>query len=124
VIWGRCYDHNFLRFSAKKIGVFLKNQCYDNFLCKITFCLSQKRQFFSLNISARYLKNHNIGLRLGEFSPNELLFALGIFLENYTKSPTVWVYFFPLCINYDKNGLGYVLGDVFTNSYGHPGQYE
>jgi hypothetical protein len=30
--WGRCYDHNFLRFltiSCDKIGVFLKNQCYD-----------------------------------------------------------------------------------------------
>jgi hypothetical protein len=30
--WGRCYDHNFLRFSTifgEKIGVFLKNQCYD-----------------------------------------------------------------------------------------------
>jgi hypothetical protein len=29
---GRCYDHNFLRFLAifdEKIGVFLKNQCYD-----------------------------------------------------------------------------------------------
>jgi hypothetical protein len=29
---GRCYDHNFLRFSTifgEKIGVFLKNQCYD-----------------------------------------------------------------------------------------------
>jgi hypothetical protein len=28
--WGRCYDHNFRdfrQFSAKKIGVFLKNQC-------------------------------------------------------------------------------------------------
>jgi hypothetical protein len=31
---GRCYDHNFLRFLpifGEKIGVFLKNQCYDNF---------------------------------------------------------------------------------------------
>jgi hypothetical protein len=31
-IWGRCYDHNFLQFSTifgEKIGVFLKNQCYD-----------------------------------------------------------------------------------------------
>jgi hypothetical protein len=30
--WGRCYDHNFLRFLpifGEKIGVFLKNQCYD-----------------------------------------------------------------------------------------------
>jgi hypothetical protein len=29
---GRCYDHNFLRFlpiCGEKIGVFLKNQCYD-----------------------------------------------------------------------------------------------
>jgi hypothetical protein len=28
--WGRCYDHNFLRFLAifgEKNGVFLKNQC-------------------------------------------------------------------------------------------------
>jgi hypothetical protein len=31
--WDRCYDHNFLRvlpISAKKFGVFLKNQCYDH----------------------------------------------------------------------------------------------
>jgi hypothetical protein len=41
-IWGRCYDHNFLRFSAnfgkfrqisanfvEKNDVFLKNQCFD-----------------------------------------------------------------------------------------------
>jgi hypothetical protein len=30
--WGRCYDHNFqqfLTFFGEKIGVFLKNQCYD-----------------------------------------------------------------------------------------------
>jgi hypothetical protein len=30
--WGRCYDHNFLRFLTifgEKIGVFLKKQCYD-----------------------------------------------------------------------------------------------
>jgi hypothetical protein len=29
---GRCYDHNFLRLSTifgERIGVFLKNQCYD-----------------------------------------------------------------------------------------------
>jgi hypothetical protein len=31
-------------------------------------------------------------------------------------------YFFPqlwLCINFGKNGLGYILGDFFTNSSGH-----
>jgi hypothetical protein len=62
LIWDRCYDHNFLRFLpifSEKIGVFLKNQCYDHFLCKITFCASQKRRFYSPNFSANK-KNHNI----------------------------------------------------------------
>jgi hypothetical protein len=30
--WGRCYDHNFLRFLptfSEKIGAFLKKQCYE-----------------------------------------------------------------------------------------------
>jgi hypothetical protein len=34
----RCYDHNFQRFSTifgEKIGVFLKNQCYDQNFCII-----------------------------------------------------------------------------------------
>jgi hypothetical protein len=26
-----------------------------------------------------------------------------------------------LCVNFDKNGLGYILGDYFRNSSGHPG---
>jgi hypothetical protein len=33
LIWGGCYDHDFLQFStifAEKIGVFLKNRCYDH----------------------------------------------------------------------------------------------
>jgi hypothetical protein len=36
--WDRCYDHNFLRFLTifgEKIGVFLENQCYDQFFFKI-----------------------------------------------------------------------------------------
>jgi hypothetical protein len=40
---GRCYDHNF----GEKIGVFLKNQCYDQMFAKFSFVLSQKRQFFA-----------------------------------------------------------------------------
>jgi hypothetical protein len=63
---GRCYDHNFLRFLpfGEKIGVFLKNQCYDQNFAQFTFVLSQKRQFFSLNFSAKiFFKNHNIGPR-------------------------------------------------------------
>jgi hypothetical protein len=35
--WGRCYDHNFLRFLqiiGEKIGIFLKNQGYGQFFYK------------------------------------------------------------------------------------------
>jgi hypothetical protein len=35
--WSRCYDQIFLRFSTifgEKIGVFLKNPCYDHNFCK------------------------------------------------------------------------------------------
>jgi hypothetical protein len=28
-IWGRCHNHDFLWIVGEKIGVFLKNQCYD-----------------------------------------------------------------------------------------------
>jgi hypothetical protein len=37
---------DFSQFSAKKIGVFLKFQCYDQLFSKFSFVLSQKRQFF------------------------------------------------------------------------------
>jgi hypothetical protein len=42
--------------------VFLKNQCYDQNFAYFSFVLSQKRQIFSLNFSAKiFLKNHIIG---------------------------------------------------------------
>jgi hypothetical protein len=54
--WGRCYDHNFLRFLTffgEKIGVFLK-QCYDQNVAKFSFTLSQKRHFsYELDTVAR-----------------------------------------------------------------------
>jgi hypothetical protein len=60
----RCYDHNFLRFLpifGKKIGVFLRNQCYDQKLAYFSFVLSPKRQFFRRIFRRKYFKNHNIG---------------------------------------------------------------
>jgi hypothetical protein len=75
----RCYDHNFLhffQFSAKN-GVFLKNQCYDQIFKQFSFVLSQKRRFFCKSFRLKYLKNHNIGPRLGEFSPLGQLLILG-----------------------------------------------
>jgi hypothetical protein len=38
--------YDFSQFSAKKIGVFLKYECYDQVIIKCGFVLSQKRQFF------------------------------------------------------------------------------
>jgi hypothetical protein len=45
----RCYGHNFRRFLTifgDKIGVFLKNQCYDQIFESFSLVLSKKRQFF------------------------------------------------------------------------------
>jgi hypothetical protein len=42
------------------------------------------------------------------------------FLINQSK---IFDYFFErpsICIKFDKNGLGYILGDFFTNASGHP----
>jgi hypothetical protein len=52
----RRYDHNFRRFcqfSAKKVGVFLKNQCYDPFCAKTSILFSKKTPIFSPNFSAK-----------------------------------------------------------------------
>jgi hypothetical protein len=57
----------------------------------------------------------------GEISPNARLFALGSFSKIYTSSPKLWATSFQR-IDYvlilTKNGLGYILGDFFTNSSG------
>jgi hypothetical protein len=53
---GRCYDNNFprtLQISSKKIGVFLKNQCFDQILALVSFLWSKKRQFFSRKFLAK-----------------------------------------------------------------------
>jgi hypothetical protein len=42
---GRCYDHRFLRFSAKKSAFFSKTNVMMNFSHKLTI-FETKRQFF------------------------------------------------------------------------------
>jgi hypothetical protein len=47
--WGRCYDHNFMRFLpifGKKIGVFLKNQSMIQFLHNLALFLAKTANFF------------------------------------------------------------------------------
>jgi hypothetical protein len=44
---------DFCQFSAKKIGVSLRNQCYDQFISKTGCSLSKKRQLFLTNVLAK-----------------------------------------------------------------------
>jgi hypothetical protein len=61
--------------------------------------------------------------RLDEFSPFGRLFSLGSFLR-LRKYPKILGNFFRssgfVVLILAKNGLGYILGDFFTNSSGHP----
>jgi hypothetical protein len=65
LIWGRCYDHSLLRFSTffgEQIGVFLKIQCFYQFLSETSNSLSKKtRQFVCQIVRRKYFENHNIG---------------------------------------------------------------
>jgi hypothetical protein len=72
---------DFSQFSAKKLAFFLNTNVMINLFSKFSFVLSQKRQFFAKFFGENILKNHNIGPRLGEFSPVGWLFTLGSFLK-------------------------------------------
>jgi hypothetical protein len=50
------------------------------------------------------------------------LLTLGNYFENYRNSTLLAPLFrlLRLCINFNKKVLGYILGDIFTNSSGHP----
>jgi hypothetical protein len=64
VPWGRCYDHNFPRFSPNfgvKNGVLSKTNVMIKFLQQLAVVLSKKRQYFRKTFRRKYLKNHNIG---------------------------------------------------------------
>jgi ABC-type uncharacterized transport system fused permease/ATPase subunit len=72
---------DFRQFSAKKIGVLPKYQCYDQLFSKFSFVLSQKRQFFRKKFRRKYFKNHNIGPRsqsdIAEFTTTMLSVVVG-----------------------------------------------
>jgi hypothetical protein len=61
--------------------------------------------------------------RLGEFSTIGRLFVYFGQFFNCKRSPKIWATFFPGKINLiilAPMGLGFSLGDFFTNSSGHP----
>jgi hypothetical protein len=45
-----------LQISGEKIGVFHKNQCYDQIIAKTSISLSKKRQFFAKFFGENMLK--------------------------------------------------------------------
>jgi hypothetical protein len=58
---------------------------------------------------------------LVEFSPNGWSFTLGSFIKITEVAQKVFLSTCILCSNFDKKiWLGYILGDFFTNSSGHP----
>jgi hypothetical protein len=54
---------DFLVIFGKKIGVFLKNQCYDQIFALFSLVLSTKRQFFAKIFGENIFKNNYIGPR-------------------------------------------------------------
>jgi hypothetical protein len=65
ITWGRCNDHNFLRFvlqfSAKKLAFYGKKQCLDSNLTKNSSSLNKKRRFFRKCYWRKSFQNNNIG---------------------------------------------------------------
>jgi hypothetical protein len=59
---------------------------------------------------------------LGEFSPVGRLFAFGSGLK-ITEVAQTLCHFFATIENILEKSLGFILGDLFMNSYGHPGVY-
>jgi hypothetical protein len=60
---------------------------------------------------------------LGEFSPKARLFTLGSFskiTQGAEKFGAILFQRIDYVLILTKNGLGYILGDLFTNSSGHP----
>jgi hypothetical protein len=76
-----------LTIFGEKIGVFLKNQCYDQLFKQLSFVLSQKRPFFRRFFGENIFQNHNIGpclLPMGDDKPVEPFYFLGFGKNTHT----------------------------------------
>jgi hypothetical protein len=110
----------FLPIFGEKNWRFSQKPCYDQIFSKSNSTLSKKRQYFRQIFRRKYFENHNIGPRLGEFSPIEPLFSLLSSFKNYRKSPHFWDTLSTVkAINLGKNGLCYILRFFSKNSIGH-----
>jgi hypothetical protein len=63
ITWGRCYDHNFLRFApifGRKRAFFLKNNVMIQILEKLAVLCTINALFRPI-VWRKYFKSHNIG---------------------------------------------------------------
>jgi hypothetical protein len=108
----------------RKIWRFSQNPMLWSKFCMIYLCFESKMPFFRWIFRRKYLKNHNIGPRSGQFSPIGQLSTLGRF-SKVTQADLIFGYFFhrrSKVFILTKKVLDYSFGDFFTNSSGHPAQ--
>jgi hypothetical protein len=111
---------------AKKLAFLTQNKAK---LCNtliVTFVFEKNANFLAENWQ-KIAENcdHNMVTRLGKFSPIGRLFTLGCYLKITEAAKTIWLHFFHGTIYLfilTQNGAGYILGDAYSNSSGHPAQ--
>jgi hypothetical protein len=136
---------DFCQFFGEEIGFDHINHCYGHIFVKIEVVwaknanfspiLSQRYQFFFDKFSGENILKVITSV-LGWPDWANFRFAqratayFGRFFKTIRSSLNFWLLFssfsnlfsrLRLCINFDKNGLGYILGVFFTNSFGDPG---
>jgi hypothetical protein len=117
-------------FKKSKMLLYIETGFLSSFREKLKLC---KRGFFfckhisqlNLKVSALCYVRGGQGDHIGRIFPYWMIAYFGQFLENYRSSPKLWATLLEgkrnaLC-NFDKNVLGYILGNFFTKSSGHPG---
>jgi hypothetical protein len=64
IIWGRCYDHNFLRFLpifGEKMAFFSKTNVMIKNYHNLALFWVKNANFFAISFRRKYFKSHNIG---------------------------------------------------------------
>jgi hypothetical protein len=79
MLWSQ-FSAIFLNFRRKNWRFYQKPMLWSTFF-KIWLCFASKTPIYRRIFWRKYFKNHNIGPRLGEFSPIVPLFTLGSFLK-------------------------------------------
>jgi phosphatidate phosphatase APP1 len=85
-------------------------------------CTYNKKIIFKSFPNKAVLPVGDQGDQIGRIFTYCVVVYFGQLLENYIQKYPTFLYFIPhlsLHMNFGKNGLGYILGDFFTNSSGH-----